>query len=147
VRETWRQASFDDAVCFAYKADMSYKCFPSVPKLEKLVAVNSAWKPSIHMPKQAACIWLKIVNIRVEKLQNITQKGAIAEGVKKVFRDASYNQPARELYKDYHSGAFVYTRARTSFKSLWESINGANSWVIDPWIWVVEFKKYDDAGT
>ncbi|PHJ65032.1 hypothetical protein VF04_04415 [Nostoc linckia z7] len=147
VRETWRQAPSDDAVCFAYKADMSYKCSPSVPELEKLVAVNGAWKPSIHMPKQAARIWLEILNIRVEKLWDINQISATREGVEKVFRDASYNQPARELYKDYHSGAFVYTRPRTSFQSLWESVNGANSWAIDPWIWVVEFKKCDDAGT
>lgn len=77
---------------------------------------GEGWKPSIHMPRKLSRITLEITAVRVERLQDISEADALAEGC--VMR------PARHCYE-----------------ALWESINGAGSWDANPWVWVVEFKK------
>jgi hypothetical protein len=81
------------------------------------------WKPSIYMPKEAARIFLKITNIRVERLQDISEDDAIAEGC------IQY-----EAETDWMT-------AKYGFELLWESINGLGSWDKNPWVWVVEFEQ------
>jgi hypothetical protein len=76
------------------------------------------WKPSIHMPRWASRINLEVVSVRVERLQNISEEDARAEGIW---------QPNWPL----------------SWRQLWESINGAGSWEANPWVWVVEFKRIE----
>lgn len=93
------------------------------------------WKPSLFMPKVAARIWLEVTGIRCERLQNISEADAIAEGVecigeKKLFK-----------YKNYLSRAGGWIGAATSFLSLWQSINGKDSWELNPWVFVYEFKQ------
>lgn len=77
------------------------------------------WKPSIFMPKDAARIWLRITNVRVERLHEITEEDAIREGSK-------YLLNVREWFAD-----------------LWKSINGEESWKSNPWVWVVEFERIE----
>ena len=85
------------------------------------------WKPSIHMPRAASRITLKITGVRVERLQDISEADAAAEGVAaKVTNDCSYS-------------------AREAFVALWESINGGGSWDANPWVWCVEFKRLEQA--
>ena len=87
-------------------------------------SLNPKFWPSIHMPRWASRIDLKLDNIRVEKLQNITEKDAIAEGC-----------------KPYEVCGNLIT-ARETFMELWESINGHTfPWDSNPWVWVVEFEK------
>lgn len=81
------------------------------------------WKPSIHMPKDAARIWLEITDIGVERLQNITESDAKAEGVE--WEPFSY---------------------KDGFMTLWQSINGHDSWSANPWVWVVSFKVLSTTG-
>lgn len=97
---------------------------------------NGPWKPSIHMPKAAARIWLEVVSVRVERLNNITEDDAKREGVLK-----GLDVCREEFYKDYNINMFVFDKAKTSFKTLWDSINGEDSWKQNPWVWVIEFKK------
>lgn len=80
------------------------------------------WKPSIHMPKAAARIWLEVTNVRAERLQDISEEDAKAEGI--------------ESWID----------AIDNFKQLWQSINGQENWEANPWVWVVEFKVLSTTG-
>lgn len=93
------------------------------------------WKPSIHMPRWASRIQLEITDVRVERLQDITEQQALAEGVKPELCDHS-----RQACADI--GCWGET-AKGAFGFLWESLNGAGSWDANPWVWVVEFKRVD----
>lgn len=83
------------------------------------------WTPSIHMPRWASRITLQITGVRVERLQDISEADAQAEGV----------IPAMAICDD--DGV----THRDAFGDLWESINGAGSWAANPWVWVIEFKQ------
>ncbi len=101
------------------------------------------WKPSIHMPRRLSRITLEITAVRVERLQDITEEDAIAEGIERqgggfvdyTVKSRSSNQPT----------------AKASYSTLWDSINAkstaaairgdAHPWESNPWVWVVEFKR------
>lgn len=79
------------------------------------------WKPSIHMPRSASRVLLEIVNVRVERLKDISEDDAIADGA--------------------HSINFGYGDCYAlGFNQIWEQINGSESWDLNPFVWVVEFK-------
>ena len=82
-------------------------------------------RPSIHMPRWASRITLEIVSVRVERLQDISEADAEAEGIDFLRHtpDVDETLTAKQLYD-----------------ALWESINGAGSWAENPWVWCVEFK-------
>lgn len=94
------------------------------------------WRPSIHMPRSLSRINLEITAIRVERLQSIKEKDAIAEGVTKV-RDGCY---AIKGF-DYDLSGLCHTDAVTPYAKLWDSINGPDVWDANPWVWVIEFRK------
>lgn len=98
---------------------------------------NKKWKPSIHMPKDACRIFLQITKIRVERLKDITEEDAIAEGMERNFS----NMFQEWRYKDYAKVKDDWRSPISSFQSLWATINGFNSWDENPWVWVVEFKR------
>lgn len=80
------------------------------------------WHPSIHMPKEAARIWLKVTDVRVERLQDMTDDDAEAEG------------------------CFDYTSTALGFPDVWDSTIkksdiGRCGWAANPWVWVVEFER------
>jgi hypothetical protein len=80
-------------------------------------------KPSIHMPRDASRITLEITDVRVERLQHISEVDAQAEGA--FFApDAAYKNSFKQ-----------------GFENLWQSINGPESWDANPWVWVVSFKQ------
>ena len=97
------------------------------------------WKPSIHMPRIASRILLEITGVRVERLQDISEEDAIAEGcIKFPFED----DHAYTFYDDDKTGHATHTGA---YRKLWESINGSGSWDLNPWVWVVEFRTLEIA--
>lgn len=87
------------------------------------------WKPSIHMPKSAARIWLEITEVRVERLRDITEEDAKAEGAECQLWQTLNNTDT--------------TSHRNGFTTLWISINGDESWNKNPWVWVISFKRID----
>lgn len=102
------------------------------------------WKPSIHMPKAAARIWLMVEEITVERLQDISEEDAIAEGC------SSYG-PFGEFRGSVHpSGGTMryraYSKASRAFQCIWESINAPESWKQNPWVWVVKFRTLSKTG-
>lgn len=79
------------------------------------------WRPSIHMPRWASRITLEITDVRVERLQDISEADSIAEGV--------IHNP------------LLATNSRESFMHLWGRINGPRSWDANPWVWAITFKR------
>lgn len=95
-------------------------------------------RPSIHMPRWASRITLEVVSVRVERLQAISEADARAEGI-----ETNAAWPGG-FYRDYSLAQDGDVRAlppRKSYRSLWESINGAGSWDANPWVWAVEFRR------
>lgn len=131
VRETWRLTDFlhpsDDNYGFVYKASENGKLWQSSDE-------SWNWKPSIFMPKEACRLFLEVTNIKVERLQEISEDDAIAEGVDKEF----------DTYLDYEQkdtlGSYYLLSARDSYESLWAKINGQKSWDENPYVWVITFK-------
>lgn len=88
------------------------------------------WKPSIFMPRQLSRITIEITNVRVERLQEINGKDAVAEG-------CGLHIPDCDLL---HFGG--YKKAKDEFHALWDSINGKKyPWLSNPFVWVIEFKR------
>lgn len=132
VRETWNclhpasevpiPPNPRPMVCsLAYAATESER-HAEYPNTSKLCC---KWRPSIHMPRWASRITLEITGVRVEQLQEISDQDAVAEGIEIL---------------DSFDPEFA---ARGTFKELWQSINGPESWDLNPWVWVVEFKRVD----
>lgn len=96
--------------------------------------LDDPWKKSIHMPRKASRITLEIAAIRIERLQDISEADAGAEGMDTV---RYYTHPTEGVVRD--TGGYV---ARSNFRSLWESIKGKGAWDANPWVWVIEFKPH-----
>lgn len=94
-------------------------------------AVNK-WRPSILMPRWASRITLEVLNIRVERLQDISEDDARAEGVEEL-------KPG--LFKTYNCKEGFTTTAKMAYSTLWDEINGVGSWDKNPWVWVIEFRR------
>lgn len=100
------------------------------------------WKPSIFMPRDACRLRLRITDIRVERLQDISESDAKAEGVE----TQSSTTFGDTVYKNYEKGQLGWlTSAVGSFSTLWQSINGNQSWADNPWVWVIEFERITNA--
>lgn len=104
------------------------------------------WKPSIHMPRWASRITLEITAVRVERLNDISEEDARAEGVRAIENNfgngaayCDYLLPNQDDFAEW------YNRANDSFKSLWKSIYGAESWRANPWVWVIDFRRVGDS--
>lgn len=143
VKETSRPVDHDFATdgekeipsawLIEYKADKS-NIWQNPPESERLSLAkkfgtanttggcNPRWRPSIFMHRWASRITLEIAGVRVERLNEISHRDALAEGV-----DYDVSKP---------DGAPL-----PRFKALWESINGKDSWKANPFVWVLEFKK------
>lgn len=83
--------------------------------------------------------FLEITNIRVERLNDISEEDAIKEGVIKIF-NSLFNE---WRFKDYANIKSDWRSAVSSFQSLWASINGIGSWDKNPYVWVIEFKQVE----
>ncbi len=111
--------------CYVYRESFGNNEYPSV----------GVWHSSIHMPREAARIWLKVKNVRVERLQTITGLGILAEGV--------CNQQSNPTM-----GKRWENLQRMEFEKLWDStIKELDiekyGWGADPWVWVIEFTRCD----
>jgi hypothetical protein len=101
-------------------------------------ATAAKWRstPSIHLRRADCRLLLEIVDVRCERLTDISEEDAKAEGVNIV----NVNKRGGEEWENYlDDWAFEYF-AKDSYATLWEKINGLGSWAANPWVWVVEFK-------
>lgn len=122
VRESHCDARGGIAARVLYRADGDAAC---------------RWTPSIHMPKALSRITLEITEVRVERLQDISEADAKAEGITplQVRSFASFGADAAER-EAMHRRAAV-----DPYRALWESINGGGSWDVNPWVWAVSFRR------
>lgn len=130
VKETWSltRGFFEGDEKVLYKADFTD---------EDAKAFH--WKPSLFMPQAYARIFLKVTNVRVERLQDISEEDAIAEGIKRIgdgWKDYDFKDNSKYNYR--------YLRAIDSYKSLWNSINKKEpekQWQANPYVFVYEFER------
>lgn len=101
------------------------------------------WRPSIHMPRWASRISLEVVSVRVERLHDISEADALAEGIKRYSFRPDDGWPLCDGYTHLPDDGkcTLYPTAAEAYRELWESINGTGSWDANPWVWVIEFKK------
>jgi len=165
VRETWKSSEYrcsDEAQedghecgahCFqkyVYYAATPRVGYRAVPDRERIVYLDSStpltewhargWRPSIRMPRWASRITLEITDVRVQRLQEISEEDARAEGVDAL--DGALD--AVELCRVAKLIGGCPEDARTWFAVLWDSINGKRpgcSWDANPWVWVVSFRR------
>ena len=128
VRETWNKYGG----LLTYRADHDW-----IDDMRKETVCTAKWVPSIHMPRWASRILLEITDVRVERLNAISEEDATAEGV----------PPTGSLLPDY-LGTFLtpkgdFATAKVAFQRLWESIYGEESWKANGWVWVIEFKRVE----
>ena len=136
VRETWGNYSFDDpesnAAYFMYRADFPDDAKGYWYEPEQIHFCGfPRWRPSIHMPKEAARIFLRVTNVRVERLQAITADECPMEGVWPLYAGPIGEREA------YYKGAFA---------RLWDSTIKptdlpAYGWEANPWVWVIRFER------
>ena len=96
------------------------------------------WRPSIHMPRWASRILLEVTGVRVERLQDISEEDAKAEGADCLITANCTAEQRELLAMPLMDDATPY---RNGYALLWESINGDGSWEANPWVWVIEFKR------
>lgn len=147
VRETWgigRLAGRLIDPCLNYRADGALlplvgNCSPDTWSIvgsqhevngTDLLKVREGWIPAIHMPRWASRITLEITDVRVERVQEISEKDAEAEGV-------TLDCPVGHI-QSYQKSPYVY-----SFAQLWDSINAkrGHGWDTNPWVWALSFNK------
>lgn len=145
VRETWAQfnrTAFNDYLLYpsgglwsAYKADgeLRYNGGENIGKLSGCEKFK--WHPSIHMPKKAARIWLKVTDVRVERLQDMKFEDCLAEGAfVYLSADGLFNRDV------------VEPEAKQKYAQLWDSTIPKKNvqlygWDANPWVFVIEFER------
>ena len=160
VRETWgtkrmvsltqRRAPWDEVVYRAGRQVRASKDAPpgnfdtqTWPLSWSEDKPDDRWRPSIHMPKWAARIWLRVTDVRVERLQEITEMDAKAEG----FEDTEvvgHSTAGRPFGDGFTMGPLTeWTSASGNFARLWEALNAKRGygWDANPWVWVVSFER------
>ncbi|EMX9855973.1 hypothetical protein ACJ0NE_26265 [Klebsiella oxytoca] len=132
-RETWAEAGASAPNLKLYRANYPEHVpshYENVPPANEI-----RWTPSIHMPRWASRILLEITDVRVERLNAISEHDAQAEGVAKL---------RGGFWQHYQPGWTQHQlSARGSFVTLWKSIYGEESWNSNPWVWVIEFKRIE----
>ena len=130
VRETWAQPTTLDPGPTFYRADYPDSVLGKYENLPPAEAIT--WKPSIHMPRALSRILLEITGVRVERLNDCSEADARAEGI----------APELDGWTDYSNPSCqLCPNPVDSYRTLWDSINGAGAWAANPWVWVVEFRR------
>lgn len=144
VRETWTPDHKDFYPHFpvCYRADFGPEYLREYGKVwssEQNAWFPWRWRPSIQMPRWVSRITLEITGVRVERLNDISEEDAIAEGIEVTLKMPDDHQDG---YRDYSVSKLVGTCVlpKCSFQTLWETINGEESWALNPWVWVLKFK-------
>ena len=132
VRETYRvHGKATDVATLVYRASVRNSWTEQTHRVPVEVCnkpVSEKWTPSIHMPRWASRILLEITDVRVERLHDMSEADAKAEGA----TPATYKiTPPEAVY-------------RVGFGDIWRSIYGQDNWLSNPWVWVIEFKRVQE---
>ncbi len=137
VRETHRPIFGQTCGLIAvdYRADPREKW----ERLGDQIDAPTKWIPSIHMRREYSRILLEITGVRVERLQDISDADAVAEGIRRIGEgfERWHPDPADTEYTGTTKDPVL------GYRGLWEFINGAGSWDANPWVWVVTFKRLE----
>lgn len=136
VRETWSEG-YEDGT-YIYRADDKLADLPTFKESSKLI-----YHPSIHMPKEAARIWLKVTNVRVERLHDITEDGALREGAQGI--RCNHVALGEHGCTDCMNTGWIEP-PRLEFMQIWDSTIKKTDldrygWDANPWVWVIEFER------
>lgn len=162
VRETWSDVNLEGAPALAYQADGHIRDLMeedefleedgsfnyggewmnfgetglrfSTWSADLISGAEGKWKPSIHMPRWASRLQLRIVSVGVERVQSITDEDGLAEG-------ARHKSLGEIVWAGFMGVPRATCPGRTCFALLWMEINGKEAWDNDPWVWVVEFAR------
>ncbi|WP_442962612.1 hypothetical protein [Pseudomonas nitroreducens] len=140
VREAWAADAQVDSIApreLSQGEPIRYSADGGVRQTGCAMVSQGKGRPSIHMPRWASRILLEITAVRVERLQDITEEQAEAEGVQRPENITDidvWDGAERELFN-------AMNQPRARFRRLWGDINGSHSWDANPWVWVVEFKR------
>lgn len=138
VRETFADATLGEKLSpktVAYKADYTNE-ENNLPKNKGI------WKPSIFMPKEACRLWLKVTDVSVERLQDISEDDAIAEGARgSIPIDKLCKHVDRCKNRYMHETLNNMSGHQLGFLDIWADINGLEYWFANPWVWVYKFER------
>ncbi|MDV1744510.1 ASCH domain-containing protein [Citrobacter freundii] len=127
----WVRETFASGLCT--ETTIAYRATHKREDLEEGWDEKIKWTPSIHMPRWTSRILLEITDVRVERLSAISQANAIAEG-------APPSHPSIDcVSQEYGFPDF----SRSWFGHTWQHIYGEGSWLANPWVWVIEFKRIE----
>ena len=132
--ETWVCEYRDGTVIEKYAKEIP---LATVQKLRKRKTLGK-WQRARFLPKAFCRILLEITDIRVERLQDIFEEDAIAEGVEIHSSNRLFN-----FYKSYTPDRVCFNNPIDSFRTLWQSINGLESWAANPWVPVISFRRVE----
>lgn len=108
-----------------------------------ILASGEKWKPSIFMPKAASRLWLEIISQPFgQRIQDISEEDAMKEGI------YSEKEGFHLWFKDYSyetGHPMIKNKPIQSFRTLWQSINGEESWNLNPWTWAISFKRKENS--
>lgn len=159
VRETWGDVNLEGAPGIAYRADDDVRDLMAEPSFhdehgafnydderikpyafavwssDLIGGVEGRWRQSIHMPRWAARILLEVIAVRVERLHDISEADARAEGAREC--DPASGREVL-LAGPSQRGSFVL-----HYRDIWEQINGPGSWDANPWVWVIKFRRVE----
>ena len=150
VRETFARHTKG----ITYKADSDRR---------KIEILKGFWEPPLHMPREAARLFLLVKDVRVERVQDISENDAIREGIMHTDFGMNWDMGKMSIdggktfheiepihYPGYHSGVVVspdycFSTARRAFANLWDARNAKRGygWDSNPWTWVIEFEECD----
>ncbi len=149
VRETWNICNMnaeENEIVFIYRAgereeDTAHTVKVSDEMFEKyddsMAEDNPEWRPSIHMPKEAARIWLRVTDVRAERLQDITDEQAKSEGANwKNGRNIGWEEKLKRTAIDRYSEIWDSTIKKTDIERY--------GWSANPWVWVIEFERCEN---
>ncbi|HBM3258674.1 TPA: hypothetical protein LVN16_000998 [Klebsiella oxytoca] len=152
VRETWAEAGASAPDLKLYRANYPEHVpshYENVPPANEI-----RWTPSIHMPRWASRILLEITDMRVERLNSISEEDAIAEGMQGVicpcckgdseYSTSQYDAETLAVVDEIPCRACESNRSK--FFTLWDSIYGYGQHCIGEWVWVIEFKVVNCGG-
>jgi len=136
VRETYREAN---GMPTGYRYDWR------ATAEEDGAPLDEPWKPSIFMPKAACRILLEVIEVRHERLNDISEADALAEGVERWIEERMKSKPTHyKIYFHEKGSECSYTSCPIdSYETLWQKINGENSWSENPFVWVYTFKQVE----